>query len=257
MKRRLFLIICAALLVAGCTTTQRASRYSNSAPCATVCDDVYPGTVTIAAALPAVPQVNFTKSTLSSAAQYTVRPGDTLWSISKAYNVDLDTLAKINNITDNSAIEKGQVLIIPTAPRRQSHLFIYPASYAAARNNAFVWPVRGPILSRFGEKIDKGVNKGVDIKASEGANVVASRSGRVVYRDEQLKGFGMTVIIDHGDSLETVYSYNSDILVNVGDTVAQGHTIAKVGQSGRATEPMLHFEIRRNGEPEDPARYLR
>jgi lipoprotein NlpD len=78
----------------------------------------------------------------------------------------------------------------------------------------------------------------------------------VVYRDSQLKGFGQTIIIDHGDGYQTVYSYNSAILVNVGDDVRQRDAIAKVGSSGRAKEPTLHFEIRRNGEPHNPEFYL-
>ena len=87
-------------------------------------------------------------------------------------------------------------------------------------------------------------------------NVTASRGGKVVYCDSHLKGFGQTVIIDHMDGFQTVYSYNADIAVKVGDMVEQKDVIAKVGSSGRAREPMLHFEIRKNGEPQNPEFYL-
>jgi len=68
---------------------------------------------------------------------------------------------------------------------------------------------------------------------------------------------GKTVILDHGNNFQTVYSYNSDILVKVGDLVSQNTVIAKVGRTGRARQPSLHFEVRKNGEPQNPIYYLR
>ncbi len=180
---------------------------------------------------------------------HTVRPGETLWGISKMYGVDLNSLVKANSIQDSSSIEKGQVLLIPVAVRGRA-----PVKYSA--RDSFLWPVRGYIAASFGSKVDKIKNKGIDIRADEGANVKASRSGRVVYCDSYLKGFGKTVILDHADNYQTVYSYNSDILVKAGDPVQQNDVIAKVGKSGRAKEPTLHFEIRKDGEPQNPAYYL-
>jgi len=121
---------------------------------------------------------------------------------------------------------------------------------------SFIWPVRGRILSPFGAKVDKVLNKGIDIRAEEGQDIRAAKAGRVVYCDSRHKGFGKTVIIDHGSSLQTVYSYNSRILVNVGDAVRQNDVIAKAGRTGRAKETSLHFEIRKDGVPQDPERYL-
>ena len=252
MKTEITLImtLLASLLIAGCTTTQRnahrtmrtnytpytAARYT--APCA---DEVVIENVVMAQA-----------QTVTGATTHTVKPGETLWSISKMYNVDLNSLAKANSITDTSAIEKGQVLTIPTAQRAPSR----PTSFKQAKTASFAWPVRGTIISRFGENTDGTVNKGMDIRANNGQDVVAAKAGRVVYCDSYFKGFGQTVIVDHMDGYQTVYSYNSDILVKVGDMVRQNEIIAKVGQSGRAQEPMLHFEIRSNGEPQDPIRYL-
>jgi len=125
-----------------------------------------------------------------------------------------------------------------------------------AAGGSFIWPVRGQIISPFGAKVDRVINKGIDIRAEEGSSVRAARAGRVVYCDSRLKGFGKTVILDHGDGFQTVYSYNSEILVNVGDTVSRNDVIAKAGRTGRAKEPCLHFEIRKNSGPQDPQRYL-
>lgn len=257
MTLRLIAVLFASLMIAGCTTTQRSAQRAAytvtranytpyTAPCYTPQHDED-------AAIENVILTQQTQAqTIPGAATHTVKPGETLWSISKMYNVDLASLAKANSIADSRVIEKGQVLTIPAAPRAISK----PTSFKPARAASFAWPVRGAIISRFGENTDSTVNKGIDIRAEQGRGVVAAKAGRVVYCDSYFKGFGQTVIIDHMDGYQTVYSYNSDILVKVGDMVRQNDVIAKVGQSGRAQEPMLHFEIRCNGEPQDPIRYL-
>jgi len=197
-------------------------------------------------------EVAVEKVRIPGALYHTVRRGETLWSISRKYGVDLRNLIKVNSVLYTGTIENGQVLLIPRANNAVSSA---PA-VRAVPGESFTWPVRGALISPYGATTDKIINKGIDIKASPGTGVKASRSGRVVYSDHFLKGFGKTVIIDHGDSYQTVYSYNSDILVNVGDQVAQNTVIAKVGKTGRAKTPTLHFEIRRDGEPQNPLYYL-
>ena len=191
---------------------------------------------------------------IPGALYHTVRRGETLWSISRAYGVDLQNLIKSNSVLYTGTIENGQVLLIPREARAES----LPEKEVTrpVLGESFIWPVRGALSTPFGAIADKIISKGIDIKAPEGAGVRASRSGKVVYRDQYLKGFGKTVILDHGDKYQTVYSYNSDILVNVGDQVAQNTIIAKVGRTGRAKDPTLHFEIRRDGEPQNPFFYL-
>ena len=181
---------------------------------------------------------------------YYVKGGDTLWSISRLYNVDLNALVNANNLDDSRNIKRGQRLLIPgTSKEREA-----PARYSS--KVFFSWPLRGSVVSYYGSKMDKANNKGIDIHAAEGSSVKASRAGKVVFCDEWLKGFGKTIILDHGDSFQTVYAYNSALLVKPGDTVEQNSVIAKVGRGGRAKQPSLHFEIRRNGEPQNPFYYL-
>ncbi len=182
---------------------------------------------------------------------HTVKRGETLWSISKAYNIEIDALVNANSIEDRGSIENGQLLIIPRGIQQKQEVANYPVS-----NELFAWPIRGVLLTPFGAIADKVVNKGIDIKAPEGGAVRASRSGKVVYCDPHLKGFGKTVIIDHGDRYQTVYSYNSMILVNLSDQVSQNAVIAKVGKTGRAKVASLHFEIRKDGKPQNPSYFL-
>ncbi|MDP2912941.1 MAG: M23 family metallopeptidase [Candidatus Omnitrophota bacterium] len=127
----------------------------------------------------------------------------------------------------------------------------YPAS-----GYLFAWPIKGDIASSFGSKIGRIVNKGIDIKANDGMNVHAAKAGRVVYCNRRLKGFGETVILDHGNGYQTVYAYNSSIIAKIGDEVRQNDIIAKAGRTGRARGPMLHFEIRKDGEPQNPYYHL-
>jgi len=210
--------------------------------------DIEPSDETIAK-----PVTTYRPRAQGAAAQHTVRAGETLWAISKLYGMDVTALARANSLDNSSSLKAGQVLIIQGVSPRDTGKKV---NYSARRSATFIWPVRGDVAAPFGSKVDKSVNKGIDIRAGEGSSVAASRGGKVVYCDSHLKGFGRTVIIDHMDGFQTVYSYNSGIAVKVGDMVEQRDIIARVGSSGRAREPMLHFEIRKNGEPQNPEFYL-
>lgn len=129
--------------------------------------------------------------------------------------------------------------------------FTYPVT-----KEPFAWPVNGSVAIAYGATTGRVINKGIDIRAGEGSAVRASRAGRVVYCDSHFRGFGKTIILDHGDGYQTVYAYNSDILVKLGDAVKRNDVIAKAGRTGRTKEPMLHFEIRYDGKPQNPYYYL-
>jgi len=98
-------------------------------------------------------------------------------------------------------------------------------------------------------------HEGVDLRAAEGAPIGAAAGG-VVRRAGLVGGYGQAVEIDHGGGLTTLYGHASELLVHEGDTVTQGQAIARVGHSGRATGPHLHFEVRQDGKPLDPVELL-
>ncbi len=177
-----------------------------------------------------------------------IRPRETLWRVSKMYGVDLETLARANNLADARKIYAGQLLFIPRADVTDFG--------RDAREKTFVWPIKGKILSYYGSVKDGVKNKGIDINARHGEAVIAARSGKVSFLDENMKGFGKTLIIDHDDEYSTVYAYNSQLLVKAGQSVRRGTVIAKAGQSGRAASPKLHFEIRKKHEPKNPLYFL-
>ena len=177
-----------------------------------------------------------------------VRPKETLWRISRMYGVNLEALVGANRLTDKEKIYAGQLIFIPQADITEFG--------EVAKEKVFVWPIRGKVVSFYGSHKDGVKNKGIDIKARHGEAVIASRSGKISFVEENMEGFGKTIIIDHPDEYSTVYAYNSQLLVSVGQRVRQGTVIAKAGQSGRAPSPRLHFEIRKKHKPQNPFYFL-
>lgn len=175
--------------------------------------------------------------------------GETLWEISKIYNVELERVIGANRLPDASKIEVGQLIFIPEARKK--------TDYARSKKlERFMWPVRGSVVSYFGSIKNLAKNKGIDIRAREGADIIASRSGKVTFVSDHLKGYGKTIIIDHLDGFQTVYAHNAQNLVNVDQRVKKGMIIAKIGKTGRANSPTLHFEIRKKHKPQNPFYYL-
>ncbi|MEA4884446.1 MAG: peptidoglycan DD-metalloendopeptidase family protein [Clostridia bacterium] len=124
----------------------------------------------------------------------------------------------------------------------------------------FVWPTLGRISSEFGWRVhpvfkDRRFHSGIDIAARTGTRVAAAASGTVLLAG-WINGYGNTVIIAHGDGLSTLYGHNSALTTSSGKTVLQGDTISKVGSTGFATGPHLHFEVRLNGKPKNPLDWL-
>lgn len=127
-------------------------------------------------------------------------------------------------------------------------------------SGVFSWPVSGPITSPFGYRVHPifGTtifHSGIDIGVPEGTVVHAADAGTVI-SSGWLGGYGYAVIIDHGNGLQTVYGHNSSLLVSEGQSVSKGQPIAYSGQTGYATGPHVHFEVRVNGSPVDPMGYL-
>lgn len=130
----------------------------------------------------------------------------------------------------------------------------------------YVWPAHGSYTGNFGTDTINGANrqhKGIDIAAGKGTNIYAARAGVVVYAGWNSGGYGKLIIIEHDNGTQTYYAHNSQILVSVGDTVAQGQHIGEMGSTGRVTGVHCHFELRvgeytglYSGTPVDPLDYL-
>ena len=196
---------------------------------------------------------------------HVVQDGQTLWRISRAYRVDVETLARNNGIVDVDALEAGQSLFIPggvavlDVPPYPAPLSGDPRPPAVRDEQSLLdWPVRGGhVLSGYGVPRRNHRHKGIDIAGRPGQPVHAAGSGRVIYSGSTLSGYGKTIIIDHGDDLQSLYAHNSDLLAREGQRVERGQVIAHVGRTGNASTEHCHFEVRRKDAPVDPGRYLR
>ena len=116
---------------------------------------------------------------------------------------------------------------------------------------SWMWPSDGKIIATF----DEGKNKGIDIAGKLGQQVMAAGSGKVMYAGSGIRGYGNLVIVKHSNSLLSAYAHNRTILVKEGQNVTKGQAIAEMGDSDADTVE-LHFEIRQQGKPVDPSKFL-
>lgn len=211
---------------------------------------------------------------------YTVQRGDTLYSIAWHYGLDFHRVARWNGIRPPYTIFPGQRVYLypghkgssrPSSSRRESSAAVAKQSgatkrsepkrsrshsgsaYAASSKIDWQWPAQGHVSNDFGEQGIAG--KGVVIQGSLGEPVVASASGTVVYAGSALVGYGRLIIIKHNDEWLSAYGHNQRLLAHEGETVKAGEKIATMGRAPDG-KPALYFEIRENGTPVDPLRFL-
>ncbi len=236
---------------------------------------------------------------------YTVKSGDSLYTIAKANGVTVDSLKAANGLT-SSNIRIGQKLAIPTggaapaqpvtpvqtaekpAPQQAQQTqqknvasgnpkpYQPPAAEeqevvvqeVAVRSDAgeavpegtgiaaYRWPVKGAVVVGFGQPDGDDLSEGIDISVPQGTPIKAAENGVVVYADDGLSDYGNAILIRHDDGRVTVYGYAEELKVKRGDSVQRGQTIATSGMTGKATRPMVHFEVRDNTKAVDPMPYL-
>ncbi len=130
------------------------------------------------------------------------------------------------------------------------------AAMPSLASNAFAWPLRGRIVSGFGRKPGGLQNDGINIAAARGTAVRATADGTVVYAGNELRGFGNLLLLRHEEGWMSAYAHLDAILVEKGDRIRRGQTVARVGQTGNVAAPQLHFELRRHGRIVDPMTVL-
>jgi lipoprotein NlpD len=227
------------------------------------------------------PIINAWHQTAASRDTYLVRKGDTVYSIAWAFGLDYRVLAEHNGLRAPYEIRTGQRLKMSSVPRKS-----IPTRYSVSGNEKVVkvyrggnpptasekpvelshpqwknqvvqhwqWPVKGRVLQGYSSAL--AGNKGWNIGGRLGMPVRAAASGQVVYSGDGLRGYGNLLIIKHNDNYLSAYAYNQALLVKLGQSVKAGQAVAKMGRNN-AGRVMLHFEIRHNGRPVDPQRYLR
>lgn len=203
-----------------------------------------------------------------------VQRGDTLYRIATRNGIAYRDLAAWNGIQPPYTIYPGQRLRLypgsggdpggrvtrgPVRPAPSTSPAARPSSAAPASSPAIAsdidwrWPAEGQLISRF--QAGQPTMQGIDIAGTAGAPVRAAGEGVVVYSGNGLVGYGELIIIKHNDHWLSAYGHNRSRLVAEGESVQAGQKIAELGRTG-APRDMLHFEIRYNGKPVDPLRYL-
>ena len=218
---------------------------------------------------------------------YSVKPGDHLIRIGLEHGQSYKDIARWSNIDNPDRIEVGQVLRIvppvnegvvakPVVISKVAPVAMAPLQPATANkpvpplaaatpaapapsatpNGAdeepgFIWPNNGTVLASF----DEVKNKGVDIAGAAGDPVLAAADGRVVYAGAGLRGYGNLVILKHNNTYLTAYAHNQKLLIKEDQSVKKGQKIAEMGSTD-SDQVKLHFEVRRQGKPVDPSKYL-
>ena len=203
---------------------------------------------------------------------YIVQPGDTVYGIAWRYGLDYRELAAWNGLDSRYVIQPGQRLKLqPSAPRqakrqatapRRATVKPPPAQSRPATPSRpsppdpqprWLWPASGRIAAVFD---DNPLGEGISLTGKLGDPIRAAAGGRVVYSGSGLRGYGALIIIKHNNTYLSAYAHNSELLVGEGDQVEPGDQIARMGQSPGQRHPVLHFEIRLDGKPVDPLKYL-
>lgn len=189
-----------------------------------------------------------------------VTKGETIYSIAKKYKTDAQNILNypFNDFLDldTFALAAGQTLVVPDGVMPESAPVYSPQLIAqvgaVAGNGQFIWPTQGVITQR-----PISYHMAVDIANSAAPPVIAADGGVVLYVEYGKYGYGRHVIIDHGNGYQTLYAHMSEIYVNVGQNVAKGGIIGKMGSSGRSSGTHLHFEVRRGGTLLNPLNFLK
>ncbi len=153
--------------------------------------------------------------------------------------------------TNVAEVQKETAPRVEPAPPPAPAVAATPGVTASDERLSWMWPSDGRIIATF----DEGRNKGIDIAGKMGQQVVAAGAGKVMYAGSGIRGYGNLVIVKHSNSLLSAYAHNRKIVVKEGDNVAKGQVIAEMGDSD-AELVKLHFEIRQQGKPVDPSRFL-
>jgi murein DD-endopeptidase MepM/ murein hydrolase activator NlpD len=183
-------------------------------------------------------------------------------------NIEAETVAQQNSLdrlkSDRQALTQAEDRLAEDS-RRLSQIILakvqpYSGLVLPPGTGQLMYPTIGEVTSNFGWRVHpilgtERFHAGIDFGADYGSLIYASARGRVIYAD-WYGGYGNSVIIDHGNGMTTLYAHCSELYVKDGDVVERGQPIAAVGSTGFSTGPHLHFELRANGEPIDPAAYL-
>jgi murein DD-endopeptidase MepM/ murein hydrolase activator NlpD len=195
--------------------------------------------------------------------RYTVRSGETLSEIARRLDVGVTELAQANGVREPYRLYAGQQLKVPhgnspgtttvtLGDDQPRTLRLATGAAPPLKGDDFLWPVNGKVVGGYGPIDQWRRRDGIDIAARRGAPVLAAQDGIVAYAGDGIPGYGQMILLRHDQGYITTYAHNATLLVEVGDMVERGQVIARVGDSGGASQTMLYFELRKGRKPIDP-----
>lgn len=207
---------------------------------------------------------------------HTVKDGETGLSIALDYGVPWTAIAAASGIDPKKPIKPGQKLVIPTIAKAASSAPPAPAATPGpspspspsatsapalppdtAKAPRFAWPIEGEIIRKFVARGGKvAFHDGIDVAGEQGEAVRAAAAGKVIFAGQGPKEYGLTVIVYHTGRWTTTYAFLDAVTVKEGERVKAGERVGKLGETGLAKQPSLHFEVRRNRSALDPVEYL-
>lgn len=203
----------------------------------------------------------------TSGVSHQIKKGDTLAKIASTYGVTADSIITYNKLANADAISTDQILIIPggtepevVTPKTSSSststglaILSIPPPSRVASSARLLWPTPSHKINQY----YKGrIHTGIDIDGTYSSPLYAADDGRVEYAASDRSGYGLHIIINHGNGIKTLYGHASKIFVKVGDSIKRGQTIGMMGCSGRCTGTHVHFEVRVSGGFVNPLTYL-
>lgn len=187
---------------------------------------------------------------------HTVKPGETGFEIALEYGVPWKAIAEANALDPKKPVRAGQKLAIPTLAKAAAEPAPAPAPAPEAKAPQLGWPADGKVRRGFSARPARNYHDGIDIVAKRGSAARAATAGTVLFAGKEPKRFGQLVVIDHGQGWTSAYGFLDKVTVKEGDKVKAGERVGRIGDSGMATRDELHFELRRNNRPVDPAPLL-
>ncbi len=201
---------------------------------------------------------------------YRVRSGDTLYAISWRYQIDYKELARWNAIKAPYIIHPNQELVLFDPSDLPASQQVASSSSSRVKSTGktrptkvsrkagpppkdFRWPTEGKVVRKFAGS--KSNSQGIDIAGKHGQPVHAAASGRVVYSGSGLTGYGKLIILKHSEDFLSAYAHNSELHVKEGEIIKVGERVASMGYA-EENKSRLHFEVRKQGRPVDPLKYL-
>ncbi|MFK7973264.1 MAG: peptidoglycan DD-metalloendopeptidase family protein [Rickettsiaceae bacterium] len=184
-----------------------------------------------------------------------VQVGETIEDIAIKYSTGIKDIANLNDLLPPYDLDEFEIIKIRTKEDNTAKSLNSDLTKTPPKKQ-YINPLHGKIITKFGEKTAIGVNKGINIAAKQGTKIIASASGTVIYADYNATFGNLLIIKLDGTNIVTSYAHMQDLILSKGTHIKQGDVVGYVGQTGKISQPQLHFGIREGKIAKDPSQFI-